>query len=497
MVRIVGSRMREGSSSGLAAAMSPLRIGALGLSMLAAGCSADVARFDFPGSGFADRGGSTGSLPMPRETVYSRPTGYLGANPDAAPPPAPVTGPAYQPPRPAARDTGVQMSALPAPVPSAPPPAPLVNDPPASPRQTSRPQQPSPAHAAHAAPAHETAQTGEEIEVKHGDTLYGLSKKYRVSLNELMQVNNLKSPSLKPGQKLLLPANGRAKKPLTKPEVAHKAATPPTPPPAGWNATYTVKSGDSLYAIAIQHKIKLAELQQVNAIADVRRVRPGTVLKVPGEGSPQPSPAPIAAAEPAPSAPAATMAGPSSMQPTIINRPRVAALEDDKGKLNDVPPMASAPVAEAKPSVDPKPAKPERTAAAGTGAATAGSKLRWPAKGKVVNGFGQRSDGTHNDGIDVAVPMGTEVHAAESGEVAYVGAELKAYGNLVLVRHSNGWVTAYAHNDTVLVKRGDKVKRGQVLAKAGKTGQVDQPTVHFELRQGKDPVDPLPFLEKL
>jgi murein DD-endopeptidase MepM/ murein hydrolase activator NlpD len=93
--------------------------------------------------------------------------------------------------------------------------------------------------------------------------------------------------------------------------------------------------------------------------------------------------------------------------------------------------------------------------------------------------------------------MGTDVHAAESGVVAYAGDELKGYGNLVLLRHDNGWVTAYAHGDEILVKRGDRIKRGQVIARAGRTGQVDQPQVHFELRQGQRPVDPTPFLERL
>ena len=97
----------------------------------------------------------------------------------------------------------------------------------------------------------------------------------------------------------------------------------------------------------------------------------------------------------------------------------------------------------------------------------------------------------------MSVPLGTDVHAAEAGVVAYSGSELKGYGNLVLLRHDNGWVTAYAHNDELLVKRGDKVRRGQVIGKAGKTGTVDQPQVHFELRQGSKPVDPTPFMEKL
>jgi murein DD-endopeptidase MepM/ murein hydrolase activator NlpD len=117
--------------------------------------------------------------------------------------------------------------------------------------------------------------------------------------------------------------------------------------------------------------------------------------------------------------------------------------------------------------------------------------------GKVISGFGPRADGTHNDGVNVAAPMGTDVHAAESGVVAYAGDELKGYGNLVLLRHDNGWVTAYAHADEIMVKRGDRIKRGQVIARAGRTGQVDQPQVHFELRQGQKPVDPTPFMERM
>ena len=80
--------------------------------------------------------------------------------------------------------------------------------------------------------------------------------------------------------------------------------------------------------------------------------------------------------------------------------------------------------------------------------------------------------------------------------VAYAGNELKGFGNLILIRHEGGWVTAYAHNDELLVARGDRIRRGQAIAKAGKTGNVDQPTLHFEVRQGSKPVDPLPMLQR-
>ena len=115
---------------------------------------------------------------------------------------------------------------------------------------------------------------------------------------------------------------------------------------------------------------------------------------------------------------------------------------------------------------------------------------------RIIAPYGKRPDGTSNDGINLAVPMGAEVHAAEAGVVAYAGSEIKGLRNLLLIRHDNGWVSAYAHNDQLLVRRGDTVKRGQVIAKAGKSGSVEQPQVHFELRQGSKPVDPLPHLDK-
>ena len=115
-------------------------------------------------------------------------------------------------------------------------------------------------------------------------------------------------------------------------------------------------------------------------------------------------------------------------------------------------------------------------------------------RGRVIAGFGPKPNGVPNDGINVAVPEGTPVKAAEDGVVAYAGNELKGYGNLVLVRHGNGFVTAYAHASELLVKKGDAVKRGQVIAKSGETGSVTSPQLHFEIRKGATPVDPAQYL---
>jgi murein DD-endopeptidase MepM/ murein hydrolase activator NlpD len=122
------------------------------------------------------------------------------------------------------------------------------------------------------------------------------------------------------------------------------------------------------------------------------------------------------------------------------------------------------------------------------------SSMRWPVKGKVISEFGAKPNGLKNEGINIAVPEGTGVRAAESGVVAYAGNELKGYGNLVLIRHEGGWVTAYAHAKELFVKRGDTVKRGDVIAKAGQTGSVSSPQLHFEVRKGATAMDPLKFL---
>lgn len=120
--------------------------------------------------------------------------------------------------------------------------------------------------------------------------------------------------------------------------------------------------------------------------------------------------------------------------------------------------------------------------------------FRWPVRGKVVTGYGVKTNGKYNDGINLRVPLGTPVKAAEDGVVAYAGNELKRYGNLVLIRHSNGYITAYAHASELLVKLGDTIKRGQVIAKSGQSGEVESPQLHFEIRKGSTPVDPLQFL---
>jgi murein DD-endopeptidase MepM/ murein hydrolase activator NlpD len=366
---------------------------------------------------------------------------------------------------------------------------------------------------------------GGTVEVQPGDTLYELAARHRVSISELMSVNGLSDPTLRPGQKLVLPST-RSKTLVASRNPAPPAETASTPPAArpseaqpmlgaaraeppsqpepetapvgAAEHTYTVKSGDSLYGIAVRHKVPLAEIQSLNGITDPAKVMPGTVLRLPASAT-----RPVAS----PIAPAARQ--PAS-QPTVINaKPHQVATLGNPATATDAAPDESArpapaavvPAITATPPALSQPrtareqseesAKPAPSEPAGFG------RLRWPVRGRIVAAFGRRPDGQQNDGIKLAVPLGTEVHAAEAGVVAYAGNALKDYGNLVLLRHDNGWITAYAHNDSLAVKAGDRVTRGQVIARAGKTGAVDQPQLHFELRRGSSPVDPVPYLEKL
>jgi murein DD-endopeptidase MepM/ murein hydrolase activator NlpD len=241
--------------------------------------------------------------------------------------------------------------------------------------------------------------------------------------------------------------------------------------------TYKVQAGDTPSSIAAKTGVSVKALIARNDLKPPR-LRVGQVLYLPKGGKP-----PVAAA---------VAAAPKKSVAPDVQVVKTTAI---------VPPVTK-PQASAKPQAAPD----EEEAVGGQNAQVAsnqqlpapepmsGNSFRWPVQGRIISEFGTKADGGHNDGINVAVPAGTSVKAAENGVVAYAGDELKGYGNLVLIRHSNNWVSAYAHNEEILVKRGDQVRRGQVIAKAGRTGQVNQPQLHFELRKGSRPVDPIKFM---
>jgi murein DD-endopeptidase MepM/ murein hydrolase activator NlpD len=321
------------------------------------------------------------------------------------------------------------------------------------------------------------AQGGTTIIVGTSDTLETLSQRYHVSPAAILQANGYKGPrALSPGQQLIIPRPAAAVA-ATAPAVAPPASKPVAMAPAA-SSVHVVNRGDTLMNIARRNHISVAELAKANGLDHSAKLRLGQKLTVPGAktaaAAPAAQPAAVAAAQPAAVQPAAALAPPATkMAAATAGPPQSARLAQATAKVEE--PAAETPVKAS-----------ETTGALPT--------FRWPVRGKVITSYGAKTNGKSNDGINLAVPEGTPVKAAEDGVVAYSGNELKGYGNLVLVRHSNGYVTAYAHASELLVKRGDTIKRGQVIAKSGQSGEVGSPQLHFEIRKGSSPVDPLQFL---
>ena len=310
---------------------------------------------------------------------------------------------------------------------------------------------------------HGSGHGGTTIIVGTSDTLDTLSRRYNVSPAAILQANGYKGPrALSPGQQLIMPRpTATAAAPASK-AVAATSAAP---------SVHVVNRGDTLLSIARRNHVSVAELAKANSLDASAKLKLGMKLTVPGAKTAAVAPA----AQPAASAQPATVAMPPATK-------LAAATGDPQQKVR----LASATTTPAEVSAE-TPVKPSEA----TGALPT---FRWPVRGKVITSYGAKTNGKANDGINLAVPEGTPVKAAEDGVVAYSGNELKGYGNLVLVRHSNGYVTAYAHASELLVKRGDTIKRGQIIAKSGQSGEVGSPQLHFEIRKGSSPVDPLQFL---
>ena len=218
------------------------------------------------------------------------------------------------------------------------------------------------------------------------------------------------------------------------------------------NMVHEVVKGDTLYGISRRYGVDTYALARANGMRDPYAIRVGQRIMVPS-----------------------------------AERARADGARAASAPKSAAPPDAAVPGAAAgrrKPSV-PEPAPP-------TGG---GSGFFWPVNGNVVSSFGPKAKGLHNDGINIAAPLGSAVRAAAGGSVAYAGNELRGFGNLLLIKHQGGWITAYAHNNELLVKSGDVVRKGQPIARVGATGNVASPQLHFELRRGKTAVDPEKHLQ--
>jgi murein DD-endopeptidase MepM/ murein hydrolase activator NlpD len=327
---------------------------------------------------------------------------------------------------------------------------------------------------------------GTAITVTQGETVEGISHRHGVPVEIIMQANNLASPNaIQPGQRLVIP---RYNPPLTPPSVSapppavakpatvaatNVVATNAAAPRAATTASaaapangdvHIVAPGDTLSKIARNYGKSVHEIAKANSLPPDTKLNVGDRIIIPG-----------------------AHLGSAKNETKGESETVVAAAKPTANKVAAAVPTQSASVV----SQSSEPAANETSAKA---ASDATPGFRWPARGRIISGFGAKANGQQNDGIDVAVPENTPIKAAEDGVVAYAGNELKGYGNLILVKHPNGYVTAYAHAKELMVKRGDQIKRGEVIAKSGQTGNVDVPELHFEVRKGSAPVDPMQFL---
>lgn len=305
------------------------------------------------------------------------------------------------------------------------------------------------------------------------ETLPALSRRVDVPSRFLIAENDLKSPyKLSEGQVLKVPAI----------------------------RAHTVVAGETLTGIANRYGVDMTQLARINEIPAPYGVKVGQVLGIPLNEPKQPLPA--AAREMAPTGQTATtqqQVQPSQPAPAEQTSP---AAPDTQAASQASQPQAApassgttaaATAATAAQSATATPAKAELSVEPPK---RAGSLFGWPIKGKILTGFGVDAAGLRNDGINIQASPGSSVRAAENGVVVYAGNELKGFGNLLLIKHADGWMTAYAHNAELAVLRGDIVKKGQVIAKAGATGSVTSPQVHFEVRKDGTAVDPTQYMEK-
>lgn len=278
--------------------------------------------------------------------------------------------------------------------------------------------------------------SGGRYVVAKGDSLYGISRRFGLPIRAVIDANRLQPPyALSIGQELTIPQA----------------------------QVHEVVAGDTVYNIARRYNIDRSELVRLNGIQPPYSIPLGQKLILPMPDSAAGAEATaVAYAAPEPAAPAA---------PQAVSR-EVAKEPVNKGLRK--PPRSKA----------------ATQAALANPPARAGSSFHWPVQGRVLSSFGAKKGGEHNDGINIAAPRGTPVRAAENGVVAYAGEELKGFGKLLLVKHAGGWVTAYAHNEDLLVAAGDRVTQGQTIARVGSSGHVERPQLHFEVRRGTRAVNP-------
>lgn len=303
-----------------------------------------------------------------------------------------------------------------------------------------------------------TVQSLSEITVAAGDTLFSLAQMYGTTTDELIRINNLVAPyTLTVGQKLNVPVATQA--------AAVQTISVPAQPTTTTRVELqeiTVAAGDTLYSLSRKYSVPVNDLAVMNNLSAPFTLSVGQKLRVPNLST-----APV--------------------RSTVSASGTTTVVAGGKTAVTEKAPVTAQ--TKEKISSDPTQKLP-------TISARSSSKFSWPVQGKILSGYGAKSDGLFNDGINIAATRGTAVKAAENGVVAYAGNEVKGMGNLIIVQHSGGWMTVYAHLDSMTVRRGTKVSVGQKIGTVGETGKVDQPQLHFEIRKGTKAYNPSSYLKK-
>lgn len=308
----------------------------------------------------------------------------------------------------------------------------------------------------------------ELYQVRTGDSVYEVAQKHYLSPEEIMRANNLQPPyHLSAGQRLKIP-------PLRR---------------------HTVVQGETLSRIAKDYRVSLVGLAELNRLNKPYMLTIGRKLQIP---SSQYRAEAIAPATPkiVRAKKAARPAQPKLSEIKVIRVPRrivqvAAAKTSTPKRIAPAPPKATKPKEAKAIKTEPTVSKKKSSKATGFG-------FIWPLRGKVISTFGSKSSGVRNDGINISAKVGSPVKAVAHGTVVYAGEKLSGFGRILIIRHEHGdqkgYMSAYAHNQALLVKRGDSVRQGEVIARSGKSGNVDSGQLHFEIRKGGKPLDPLKHL---
>lgn len=335
--------------------------------------------------------------------------------------------------------------------------------------------------------AEKPSDSSDEIIVVRGDTVYSLARSHNMTVSEFAQINNLKEPyTLSIGQKLTTRKttqnmlNVTAKQTVSENKVAVEQVKPNNTKRVELQEI-TVVPGDTLYSLSRKYEIPVNDLAVMNKLNAPFTLSVGQKIKVPkldGVAIRSASEIKTVKTETKKITPATK---------TVETKGAIA--KQGTTKTNQTSKQDTNVAKTQKISSDPGKQLPKITS-------RSNSKFSWPVRGNILSGYGPKKGGLVNDGINIAAAQGTPVKAAENGVVAYAGNEVKGMGNLIIIQHSDGWMTIYAHLDSMSVKRGTRVNVGNQIGTVGKTGKVDKPQLHFEIRKGTKAYNPTQYLKK-